>query len=778
MSIPLEEEFSKQRGSYFVDMIEHDITDNWPRYSKVREYRSLYYGTATASMPLPWKGASNIHLPVMMEKVETFVPLVMSAFWGIEPHVNVLRSPDEFNSGQTYDIETFLNFVVEKDIPDFYETFESWIRNTGIESLATLSPSWERKHRDVSMIHTLKKLYDIEEQTAAGTPAPEAREKSGLELLVDIFGRIEAPTGLIDARPVVGEEDGPVVGSEWIAYFLEDRIEYSAYVRFLPGIRVDEVRAQVRRTILERDGARVDLLEFEDLVLPYRTANIQEADRVTQRYWLTVEEVEERQQSGEWNITDEDLEILRAQGTRKQEQVHLDAQLQDQKDSVIGETRGYGVERKAALPVGFEAYNKNKIQVFRVFTRDAVERGGPRCEVIYHIPYGLRRIVQAQYLDEEYPHGRRPFITAKYLPISGRWGALGLGDQLAAINLEVNALVNYINNNQELINNPFFFYEPTALTSDQQSLEGIKPGQGIPVMSVQGIMFPKFGQEPLANMSVMTSLLMFADRLTISPMNAGSSQMKNAPQTARGTLALLGEGHVKTDMLITRLQKGPWTELIEQLYGLYQEFMPDEKWYYVTRTDGKLRPNRITKTMMRGRYEFLFKGNTTNTNKEVLASKSQLVYNTVMTHPDYSTDAHVRRAAILYFLKYNCEGDDIDKFVPALPSEGAYMHPPMSQRDENKVIEMSVPVMVLPSDAHAEHLQVMDQFEQSQQFATMPEHAVALWASHKLQHQQMLRQQASQQNLPVQPGQGNNVPQGMSQAGGGNDTGVMEGGVQ
>lgn len=772
----LSQEFREKRGQLFVDLVEQDIQDGWARYLQVQEHRELYYGTATANMPLPWKDASNIHLPIMQEKVETLVPMVMAAFWGVDPVVNVERSPDEYEPEQTDDVEMFQNFVVTKDIPNLHETTECWIRNMGLDGMSVLKLYWDRRFRDVSQIHTLKLLYDANEMTAANEPAPEARVKAPMELLIEIFGPYDAPSGLIDAQPLAdySEYEDPV-GTEWNITFLEDRVLYAGYVRFSAGLRVDEIRAQVRRRILERDGAVAEVLEYEDIIVPYRTVDLQTADRVTQRYWVTVEEAREKVQSGEWNLTEEDLKILTARATKEYIGDSTDVQLQVQKDAVVGEVTGLKTER-TSHETKFPHYDKNKIHVYLVHTTDTIETDGPRVEVIYHIPVALHTIARAEYLDEVYPHGRRPFICAKYLPISDRWAALGIGDQLAAINLEANTIINYINNNQELINNPFFFYENTAFTSDKEGIAGVRPGQGIPVMSVQGILFPNFPQQPLANMQELTTLLMFGDRVTLSPLNAGSSQMKNAPQTARGTLALLGEGHIKTDMLITRLQRGPWTELMEQIFGLYQEFMPDEKWYYITR-DGQRRPNRITRSMLRGRYEFTFKGNTVNTNREVMRSMAQVRYNMVMTHPDYATDPNARREALRDLLKWWGDGVDISRLLPAMPGYGAYTHPPMQQQQENKILEQCIPVQVLPTDQHAEHLSVMDMFERSQQFALMRAEAVGLWASHKQQHMEQLRAQMAQQSTPVGAGMANNMPQGMSLAGGGNEMGQLEGGV-
>ena len=125
-------------------------------------------------------------------------------------------------------------------------------------------------------------------------------------------------------------------------------------------------------------------------------------------------------------------------------------------------------------------------------------------------------------------------------------------------------------------------------------------------------------------------------------------------------MALLGESHVKTDMLITRLQRGAWTELMEQLFGLYQEFCPDEKWYYVTRNNQRQR-QRISRQMLRGRYEFTFKGNTVNTNRQFMQTMAQVRLNTGMSLPDTATDPLVRENLWKDFLKHWGDGADISR---------------------------------------------------------------------------------------------------------------------
>jgi hypothetical protein len=302
----------------------------------------------------------------------------------------------------------------------------------------------------------------------------------------------------------------------------------------------------------------------------------------------------------------------------------------------------------------------------------------------------------------------------------------------------------------------------------------VRPGTGIPVQDTNGVFFPRFMQEPLANLGAVDMLMLFADRLTVSSLTTGHQPVRNAPRTARGTLALMAEGNVSIDNLVTRFQRTGFVELCHNILSLYQRYTPDEKWYYVT---GNAEPRRIRPEQLRGRMEFTFTGNTVNTNREVLRMLAQVRYNTIMTHPDMAVDPNARREALRDFLRHWSEGADISRLLPAMPGQGGYAHPPMTQQSENQAIASGIAVEVLPTDPHAEHLEVMERFERSAAFEAMPPEAVAVFAMHKRGHVQLMQHQMATQQQPAGPGMGNNVPTGMSQ-GGGTDMDALEGGVQ
>lgn len=781
----LSPEFSKSRGKWLMSEIRQAVRDRQKLDSKLELVRALYWMDKDPGQ-VPWEGASDIHLPVIYEKIETSVPKLTNAFWGTEPIVHVKRVPNEFMPEETDNAERLLNWGLEEDIyPNFYDTAESWFRNALRDGLSTVKIYWVREWEKTVEVHKLKGMYDKGQMSVHGVEVPADRVKTPQEILLELFGHATIKHGLLAADPTdtqefPGEQVFPeLVGQSFDIEFIEERRKLYGHVVFHPSEYVDEIDIHVYRQILKHDRPMVEVVEFEDLIVPYRTQSLEEADWVAQQYWLTKREVRQRYESGVFDMSEEDYKRLMESRTSRQDELEDNEELKEQKDRVIGEGENEQQFGRAADDDGEpdEGTDYNKLLFFEVYVKDDVDEDGEPIEVVYHLSKLLSCVVGSSYLSELFPHNRRPFATIKYKTISDRWYGQGMGEILVPIQLEVNTIVNYINNNQELINNPFFFYIPSATMVDPGVMKNVCPGDGIPIGDPNGVIFPKFQQQPLSNLSAMDTLLLFADRVTISPMGAGSPQVRNAPRTARGTMSLLAEGNVQLDNIITRWQRTGWEELMHQLMGLYQDYLPEEKYIYVTGDDGTIAARRVHLHEIRGRFMFTFTGNTVNTNREVLRSIAQVRYNTIMTHPDMSQDPVVRREALHDFLRHYSEGVDITRLLPALPGQGGYQHAPMQQDSENQSMLNGIPLDALPVDDHQAHLQSLDRFAAGSAFETMPEDRVILFAMHKKQHLEMMQQQARMATQPVSPGMGNNVPSGMTQNGG-SDMNALEGGVQ
>lgn len=771
-TIELSEELAVERGRELSNLIETDIRDRSASIKKQEFVRSAYFGELSRNRQLRYDGQANIELRIVTDKIEGSVPKMVNSFWNAEPTVFVQRVGAEFDPDTTDQNQIYINHLIDTDIPNFYATTEMWFRNTFLDGVSVVMPWYNYETRDTVLIEVQKTWWRKGDVDLTGQPVPEDRLKTPIEIIVEQFGGFAsngAPNGILDLRPLEGETFDPAEevesfnGMSMVLDIVENRQVFeNILVEFHDSRYVDEVELYVHRPVVIRNNVEVEVVEYEDLIVPYRTTDLQTAERVTRQYWLSVPQIERKVEEEGWDLTEEDLTRIRAEATGERQEEHPEnTSLKRQKDYQIGESGKHTSPSTSLAP-----YVDSKVLIFEVFAREDVHGTGNFSEVVYRIPYCLRKIVAANYLEENWPHGRRPFCDLHYLRISDRYYSTSMGELLAPIHVEVNAIVNMVNEAQELINNPWFGYVPSAVTTDPEILKNIAPGQGIPLGDVNGLVFPSFPQQPLANLSAVDSMLLFADRLTLSPQATGSSQARNSPRTARGTLALLSEGNVKTDMTITAAQRGGWRELIHQIHALESRFGEEEKWFHVI---GETKPRRITQAEMRGRFMYRFSGNSVNTNREVMRTIAQVRFNTLAGDPMYMQDLQARQHLIKDFLRHFGEGTNVDVLLPKIPGQSG-TRLPMDPRTAIRIIMAGQTVNAVPMEDHAAYVDFISRFSQTKEFDNMPEYQAALIGNLLQQHQQLLLQQQQQGGVAGGPGAGNNVPQG-------GELGDLEGGV-
>ena len=763
--MPLQLDDPKAKGNLLISLIEDDIRERQPAIRMRHMIRNLYYGINLRKKR--YAGQSDIHLYVLAEKVENTVAKELNAFMAIEPHVHVENVPPMVSPLEAKQAERISNWAVDTDIPDFYRTFEGWLRNRHLDSVAAVKVWYNFEQRHTVVLDDAETMWQTGESDFTGEEIPQPRLKVPAEVLGSVFTAVFVNDARRGKKKIDVTEEQELEGLSFDIDFAEGNLDYAGIrVEFRPHKERDVITVASFRPVTIKDNVEVDLVEFEDLVVPSRTRDLQSAERIAQKYWLTPAELKTKIMHDGWDISESEYSVLKNRGRSERqgrEEVPQEyKRLKEQKDLVVG-VRGSQSSSRASE----EAFDDSKILIFEVYAREDLSGDGIFTEVIYQIPYGLKKVVHAQYLEEVFPHGRRPFADLYSIPISNRYYGWSLGQILAPVNLEVDSIINQVNDAQELINNPIFFYVPTALHGDEKQYKNLRPGQGLPVNDINGVMFPKFQQQPLANLSMIDSILVFADRMTITPQASGTSQVRNAPRTARGTLAMLGEAAIKVDNYITAAQKGGWSELMYQIYTLYDAFATGETWEAVT---GAPKAHRTSKDL-RDRVKFRFKGNTVNTNRQVTQSMAQVIYNTLMTNPLYATDPQALRNVTEFFLRAFHDGGDIESLLPQLPPGMARR--PMIQREEIELMKMGMPIDVLPGDNDIQHIKDIEVFQNSKAFGEWTDFQVGFLAAHTLQHQRQMQIKAQQGAMQPGATQANNVPQGITQ-----DLNVLEGGVQ
>jgi len=459
----------RNRGRWFGDAIRAaEDSDRRDLLTKVGECRDIYMaeggGFDATEEQGPWLNAANLHIPLVTEKVETAVPKIMSAIWRAEPFVNVTRSGgSDFDVQKTKDIENFASWAFRNDIPGFYLTLENFLRNMLIDGTAFMKIRWERKERRAVETHTLNAYTEMD-----GIPVQRPIE----DLLKEVFG-------LGDVEQTyyrVAQLDN----STFRVYFTEQGREYEARVELIASPNVNKVDMRVFRTIVERECPMVELVEIEDLVFPTRSKCLQTAKWVAHKTWYTYREIEKLVKSGAWNITKKDMGILKANETYSDDSNDHE----ELKDKITG----LGGNNGQHLNSADNQLNMNKLAVWEIYTEDYADDEDDPISVIHFMPELINCIAGTEYADEIFPHGKRPLVSATYIPIANRIYGMGMAETLYGINLSMDRTINTIQNNMEITTNPVGFYTPMSMAQNGNSMNMLKPGTMIATADPSGVL--------------------------------------------------------------------------------------------------------------------------------------------------------------------------------------------------------------------------------------------------------------------------------------------------
>lgn len=729
MSIKMAKKLRRDRGIYFTDLIRTAQTDKKELLDRLHKIRMMYYKEPGGySATEPWDGAADIHLPIIMEKVETAVPKIVSALWRANPFVNV-RSPGGGQADMvTKNVEKFANWAFRNDIPNMYLTLENFVRNMLIDGTAIGKVRWKRRVRRAIDTHVLKRYYRPGDTLpATGEEVSDIIEKTDSDILAEIFGLEDIDHSIVDWK-LLGK-------GRYSVKFTEDGRVYKGEALVEPNDVIDEVVVRVFRDIIEQDSPEFDLVDIEDFAIPFRAKSIEDAAWVAQKTWYTLEEIDERVSSGDWNLSKAELATLKGSRRRGDE----DSQTEYDRDTVTGETTapGYGSTSTDGK------FDTNRVPIWEVYCRDYADGGTEPINVIYFIPDDLQLVIGSEYHDDVFPHGQRPFVSASYVPVPNRFLGIGMAELLYAINLEVDDTISKVHNMTEIVVNPVMLYTPYGMSGNDKLLKGIKPGTWVPTTDVTSVRSLNYEQQPLSLMHAsFNTLIGYGDRMTFSPAVGGDSNYRNAPRTARGTLALMNQAEEKLSSIVEQMQATAWKQLVTQVVSMYGRYVSIDKWFYVT---GETKARRINPKDLRSNYMFEFSGSLTSVNREVQRMLAEKRFLALRMDPSYNTDPQARQYLVRDYMQHMSEGQDVEHMLPALPGQGGFTHPPMDQDDETMIMAKHVSIDVLPTDDHKEHIGSIKEFMKSEVFETLSPIATTLIGVHLQSHMSANEQQIMMQ---------------------------------
>lgn len=448
-----------------------------------------------------------------------------------------------------------------------------------VRPYATVRP---REARDVERARKVEQVLDY-----------------ALEQEMDVFPKVDdwIHNMLIDGVAVVKltwrHERRKVVDVEHELAF--DVVLGADGVEYVPTLK----EVEVERDEMVYDAPWVEVVDLEDLVLPASASDLQEADHVIHRLWLTMDHLRRRAAEGLYRGV-EKLETAPAGEGPREGSLDRLKRLKDELE---------GVDSPSGSPE-----QSRRREVLEVYYRYDVDGDGFEEECIFTVDREAEVLLRADLLDTVFAHGQRPFMAMKFMPVPGRFYAIGVPELIEFIQDELNAIHNQRVDFGTLTNTPFGWYR--AASGFNPEVHTIEPGKLFPVDAVGDVQLATFPNSTAWGEREEMVLLGYMEQLLgISDFNVGRQiDRMNAPRTATATLAIIQEGNVRLDLIVKRVQHA-FKAFLAQVLQLYQQYIPPGKVISILGPDGKDAFLPVSREDVRGRFDFALLGTTASANK-------------------------------------------------------------------------------------------------------------------------------------------------------------------
>ena len=343
------------------------------------------------------------------------------------------------------------------------------------------------------------------------------------------------------------------------------RGDYAAHVYWKRQVRnipdlvedIDGNEVVEKREEVVFEGAWVDMIDTENVILPSDATGVQagEADWVILQVWLPFDAIARRYKTRAYNVmTRKDFE--RVKQFEKRDESSSPTETKEEQDSSEGVISAPG---------------RNKRRAYKWHGAYDIDKDGLLEEVIFTVHVETETLLQAVYLDEIHPHGKRPIIIGKYTPRPQSPYGKGVAEWIGHLDDITNTLLNQFIDRATLINAMTGAYESDSLEEGPITLE---LGKLIPVPEGSRITFPKLPDYG----PVFSSLIQFIERKTETVTGVSDAFLGKLNPTSRASAAefqgTLGEGAMGFEIKNRRFQSAA-REIITMMFQLYQAFMPD-----------------------------------------------------------------------------------------------------------------------------------------------------------------------------------------------------------
>lgn len=581
------EEEREDLGNLIADLWEEDNQDRMDWLKLLPKWLDAYQGRPQ-SKNLPWKGASNLFVPMTATAVDAIHPKLMAALFKPTP-ICSFKAQEASDVELAKKNEDFLDYVMREEC-GIFPIADRFILNTLIYGVQIVKTSWSLETRNQRVKH-------------------------------------EFP---IDSDPI--EAIQSILAGEQAFADAINRITDEAYEAILKGrkIKLDVEKKNnylciyTEREEVVEDQAVVDIINAEDISFNSDcNYNLQKADHIIERYWLTLDQIKRHIKNGLFQLNKEkaDMDELEKLGESYVSGGDQTIDHKEYRDTVTG-----------AAEVWRQGAPYDKIELVDAYIKYDIDDDGYDEDIVVTVPLQKPSLIlRIHRLEDMYAHGMKPFTMFYLNPVGKTVWAQGVPQMVEALQAEINIIHNQRNDAGQINNTPYGWFVPGAGMPKERI--PIEPGFLNPIADVNQVKMHQPGN--FTSWSVQEEQLLytlFERRTKVSDLTLGrAGENQGASRTATGVQALNAQQATGFDIVIRRFQES-WKSLLQQIMALYQEYMPDDRMVRITGKYGD--PDYVvTKSELSHRMDMAFTGNSLNTDREVERNTLTFMSQSAMAPP-------------------------------------------------------------------------------------------------------------------------------------------------
>mgnify|MGYP000002363483 CR=1 FL=1 len=443
-------------------------------------------------------------------------------------------------------------------------------------------------------------------------------------------------------------------------------------------------------------------------------------------------EIKELHSTGAYDeLTDQDIKDL--ENTESWEE-----NLQEQQKNIIG--------GESDMPTKGPEDHK---RVTRLLVFDVMDLGRGPEDVVYWVIKEIKALAKKRRLFEAFPSRvpRRPLAEGQMIPIPGRRTGIGMLEIAEGLHDIRKQITDQVINLGNMMLSPWFFYRPSGVMKPE--IIKLWPGEGYPLNDPKNdVFFPKidaqgmsYGLNMLAlNQQDQERVSMVSD-LSLGRVPAGKA---SALRTVGGIERIVAQGDARPERIMRRFSEF-MAQIWLQAHELNRTFLDKGKAFRIAfPVDPNKDPYREVQAKdLDATMEFTFSAGVLNTSKEALQQSLGQLMSIYLSEIGVMTGVTTPNTVYSLFRDFaKSLGQDPNKYIQ--PPEGRETI--TFQEALLEIMDGRLP-KGFPAEGPEQHLTMLAEFFEDEQFAFLSPEAVEVFKEWTVQVQGILAQLQEQQQL-------------------------------